>query len=86
MAEKTKCQKMNVTSFTTKLGWIISPGWWGAKSFEANLFYNDSQHNKQRKVSVLMFVMHHAYKNNKEILKWGEYDKKKPSFLIIRLI
>ncbi len=25
VAEKTKCQKMNVNPFTTKLGWIISP-------------------------------------------------------------
>jgi hypothetical protein len=24
-AHKSKCQKMNVNLFTTKLGWIISP-------------------------------------------------------------
>jgi hypothetical protein len=27
VAKKTKCQKMNVNIFTTKLGWIASPSW-----------------------------------------------------------
>jgi hypothetical protein len=29
VAEKTKCQKVNVNLFTTKLGWIISSTFWG---------------------------------------------------------
>ncbi len=44
-AKKTKCQKMNVNLFTTKLGWIISRSCQGPKSLEANVLYNDSQHN-----------------------------------------
>jgi hypothetical protein len=34
VAKKTKCQKMNVNIFTTKLGWIISPSFEGAKSLK----------------------------------------------------
>jgi hypothetical protein len=43
--EKTKCQKMNVNPFTTKLRWIISPNFEKAKSLEDTILYNDSQHN-----------------------------------------
>jgi len=38
-------KKMNVNIFTTKLGWILSPSFWGTKYLEATILYNDSQHN-----------------------------------------
>jgi hypothetical protein len=40
-----KCHKTNVHNFSNKLGWIISPSFWGAKSLEATIFYSDFQHN-----------------------------------------
>jgi hypothetical protein len=43
--KKRNCQKMNVNLFTTKLGWIVSPSFKGAKSLEITILYNDSQHN-----------------------------------------
>jgi hypothetical protein len=47
VAEKIKCQKMNLTLFTTKFRWILlSPSLQGAKSLEAIILYNDSEHNK----------------------------------------
>jgi hypothetical protein len=45
VVDKTKCQIMNVVPWGTKLRWIISPNFFGAKSFEATIFYNDFQHN-----------------------------------------
>jgi hypothetical protein len=45
VAKKTKCQKMNVNIFTTKLGWIISPSFERGKIPKATILYNDSQHN-----------------------------------------
>ncbi len=45
VADKTKCQKMNVIPLRTKSGWVISPSFFGAKSLEATIFYSDFQHN-----------------------------------------
>jgi hypothetical protein len=44
VAKKTKCQKMNVNFFTTNVRWIISPSFYGAKSLEATIHYNDFEH------------------------------------------
>jgi hypothetical protein len=46
---ENKLSKDECEVFTTKLGWIISPSFSGAKCLEATILYNDSQHNGRQK-------------------------------------
>ncbi len=43
--KENKMSKDECEFFTAKLRWIIWPSWWVAKSAEATILYNDSQHN-----------------------------------------